>query len=234
MGARFEMLAGASMTGKTYSLSKQVLEEAHANPDKRYYIVVPEQSGNAYEKKLIQMNQALFGAPGFMNIDILGFNRLSYRIFEEFGIKDTNVLEEYEKNMLVRVASGRVRGDLEIYGGSVDRTGFTQEVKSLISEMIQYNVTPEELEKAAEDISKTREGLSAKLRDVSKIYSGFMDILDNRRTSVDLGQDMDFSMTISEERLKLLSRILKTDRPCSITDGAVFILMNIEAIHLTS
>ncbi|MCR5227842.1 MAG: PD-(D/E)XK nuclease family protein [Eubacterium sp.] len=223
MSARFEMLAGASMTGKTYSLSKQVLEEAHANPDKRYYIVVPEQSGNAYEKKLIQMNQALFGAPGFMNIDILGFNRLSYRIFEEFGIKDTNVLEEYEKNMLVRVASGRVRGDLEIYGGSVDRTGFTQEVKSLISEMIQYNVTPEELEKAAEDISKTREGLSAKLRDVSKIYSGFMDILDNRRTSVDLGQDMDFSMTISEERLKLLARILKTDRPCSITDGAVFI-----------
>ena len=135
MCARFEMLAGASMTGKTYSLSKQVLEEAHANPDKRYYIVVPEQSGNAYEKKLIQMNQALFGAPGFMNIDILGFNRLSYRIFEEFGIKDTNVLEEYEKNMLVRVASGRVRGDLEIYGGSVDRTGFTQEVKSLISDL---------------------------------------------------------------------------------------------------
>ena len=223
MSARFELLAGDSMTGKTYSLARQVLEEAHAYPDKKFYIIVPEQAGNAYEKKLIQMNQALFGTPGFMNIDILGFNRLSYRIFEEFGITETSVLEEYEKNMLVRVASGKVRSELEIYGGSIDRTGFTKEIKSLISEMIQYNVSPEELESAARDIEKDREGLSAKLRDVSKIYQVFMDILDSRRSALSLGDEVDLSMTISEERFKLLARILKTDRPSSLVDGAVFV-----------
>ena len=223
MSARFELVAGDSMTGKTYSLARQVLEEAHAYPDKKFYIIVPEQAGNAYEKKLIQMNQALFGTPGFMNIDILGFNRLSYRIFEEFAITETSVLEEYEKNMLVRVASGKVRSELEIYGGSIDRTGFTKEIKSLISEMIQYNVSPEELESAARDIEKDREGLSAKLRDVSKIYQVFMDILDSRRSALSLGDEVDLSMTISEERFKLLARILKTDRPSSLVDGAVFV-----------
>jgi hypothetical protein len=227
MSARFELLAGDSMTGKTYSLARQVLEEAHAYPDKKFYIIVPEQAGNAYEKKLIQMNQALFGTPGFMNIDILGFNRLSYRIFEEFAITETSVLEEYEKNMLVRVASGKVRRELEIYGGSIDRTGFTKEIKSLISEMIQYNVSPEELENAARDIEKDREGLSAKLRDVSKIYQVFMDILDSRRSALSLGDEVDLSMTISEERFKLLARILKTDRPSSLVDGAVFVFATI-------
>ena len=142
MNMKYQILAGPARSGKTTELCKWILDQADQFPDRRFIMVVPEQVSNAYEKKLIQMNQALFGTPGFMNIDILGFNRLSYRIFEEFGITETSVLEEYEKNMLVRVASGKVRSELEIYGGSIDRTGFTKEIKSLISEMIQYNVSP--------------------------------------------------------------------------------------------
>ena len=76
MSSKFEILAGPAMSGKTYKLCERVLREAHDNPQKSFVVVVPEQAGNAYEKKLIEMSRGMFGTPGFLNIDILGFNRL--------------------------------------------------------------------------------------------------------------------------------------------------------------
>ena len=204
MEARFEILAGPSMSGKTYSLCSDTLEQARLNPNKNYILIVPEQAGNAYEKKLIEMSRDKYNIPGFFNVDILGFSRLAYRIFAEMGIKLQSVLEEYEKNMLVRVVSGELSDELEVYGKSIDRMGFIAEIKSLISEMIQYDVTPDELDECITHLPP--EGtLTAKLRDVSRLYKGFLDRL------------------VSEERLKLLRRLLRSDRECSVTDGTVFI-----------
>ena len=221
MSSKFEILAGPAMSGKTYKLCERVLREAHDNPQKSFIVVVPEQAGNAYEKKLIEMSRDMFGTPGFLNIDILGFNRLGFRIFEEFGVKETAVLEEYEKNMLVRVAAGKVSDDLSVYSASVGRTGFISDVKSLVSEMIQYNVTPDDLDQCILQLAWENPSLSTKLEDIAKIYREFMNIL-SERTSVLSIDPTEKGITISEERLKLLIRLLGKDRKCSITDGTVF------------
>ncbi len=221
MSAKFNVLAGPAMSGKTFNLCCEVLKKADENPDKFYYVIVPDQAGNAYEKKLIELSDKLYGRPGFMNIDILGFNRLAYRIFEELGVRETTVLEEYEKNMLVRVVSGRIKNNLDVYGGSVDHTGFTREVKSLISEMIQYNVTPDDLDECIRKMPSGNDGLLAKLRDVSKIYRGFVQVLSEKSTTLDIDPS-ETGITISEERLKLLVRLLKGDRAVKTVDGTVF------------
>ena len=221
MSSKFEILAGPAMSGKTYKLCERVLQEAHDNPQKSFIVVVPEQAGNAYEKKLIEMSRNMFGAPGFLNIDILGFNRLGYRIFEEFGVKETAVLEEYEKNMLVRVAAGKVSEELSVYSASVGRTGFISDVKSLVSEMIQYNVTPDDLDQCISQLAGENPSLSTKLEDIAKIYREFMNILSERTTALSI-DPTEKGITISEERLKLLIRLLSKDKKCSITDGTVF------------
>ena len=225
MPRSFEILAGPSMSGKTYTLCCQVLKEANLNPDSLFMVIVPDQAGNAYEKMLIELNRELYGRPGFMNIDVLGFSRFAYRVFDELGIRDTGVLEEYEKNMLVRVATSRIADQLEVYGNSVNRTGFTREVKSLISELIQYNISADELEKAASELAPGKETLGARLRDIVRIYREFVAILDNMRSPIRgiSGVEDELGITIAEERLKLLARLLSGNRPCSITDGTVFI-----------
>ena len=222
MNMKYQILAGPARSGKTTELCKWILDQADQFPDRRFIMVVPEQVSNAYEKKLIMMNDELHNKPGFLNVDVLGFNRLAYRIFGELGIQNTQVMEEFEKNMLVRVVAGRTREELEIYKGSVDRMGFIKEVKSLISEMLQYNVSPDDLDASIEKIPPEKEGLIAKLKDVSKIYHEFTEVLSESKK--DLGGFSDDVYTISEERLKLLIRLLKNkDMPCSVTDGTTFV-----------
>ena len=91
------------------------MKDAYKHPRQNYIIVIPDQVGNAYEKKLIEMNNELYGRPGFMNIDVMGFNRLAFRIFENMSVRVTSVLEEYEKSMLIRVALGRISDELLKY-----------------------------------------------------------------------------------------------------------------------
>ena len=212
MEADFRVLAGPSMSGKTYSVCKSVLEQAYANPSKNYIIIIPDQAGNAYEKKLIQMNREMYGRPGFMNIDVLGFNRFSFKVFEEMGKRDTDVLEEYEKSMIIRVCLGKLENDLDIYKSSIDKTGFAGELKSLISEMIQYNILPQDIDKLLEDGESGRmsPALMMKLKDIKKIYESFLQVLSARGSG------------LSEERLKILARILDGSQPCKVTDGVTF------------
>lgn len=206
----FEIYAGLAGSGKTYELCERLLREAHDHPERSFVVIIPEQAANAYEKKLIEMNMRLFGRGGFMNIDILGFNRLAYRIFEELGVRDTAVLEEYEKNMLVRLAAGRVGKKLQVYASSIDRMGFISKTKSFISELIQYGITPEDLDKVTDGLS-ANESLALKLTDVNTIYREFLSLLGSQ------------PMGISEDRLKVLTAKLMEKRDCSVTDGTVFI-----------
>ncbi|MCR5543695.1 MAG: PD-(D/E)XK nuclease family protein [Eubacterium sp.] len=213
MEAEFKVLAGSSMSGKTYKLCSDVLKEAYENPLTDFIFVVPDQAGNAYEKKLIEMNSKLYDRPGFMNIDVLGFNRLAFRIFEDLGVRDTSVLEEYEKNMLIRIAADEVKGELEVYGNSIDKNGFISQMKSLLSEFIQYDISPEDLEKLIKDSEQLNRNtfLSLKLKDINKIYQSFLKLLEGKESG------------ISEDRLKTIIRLLKSDKKCSITDNTVFI-----------
>ena len=88
MSSAYEILVGPSGSGKSYDLYKMLLTEADQNPDKKYMFIVPEQVSLVVLKKLVEMNKAMFDKPGFMNIDIIGFNRFSYRVFEEYGMAD--------------------------------------------------------------------------------------------------------------------------------------------------
>lgn len=209
----YKVTAGRSMSGKTYKLCKDVLEEAFRNPKQNYIIVIPDQMGNAYEKKLIEMNRLMFERPGFMNIDVIGFSRLAFRIFEDMGVPVTSVLEEYEKSMLIRVVLGKLSKDLLVYRSSIDRSGFVQEIKSLISEFIQYDIKSEDIDKLTESETSIRmnPALLAKLKDIKLIYSKFLELLSQRDSG------------LSEERLKLLARLLGGNEECSITDGTVFV-----------
>lgn len=109
---------------------------------------------------------------GILNIDVLSFQRLAYRVFEETGTRVGKVLEETGKNLVLRKIAQERKGELKVLGGNLKKMGYISEIKSLISELTQYAVTEEALADFLEK-SKEKPHLYYKLCDVQILYKAF-------------------------------------------------------------
>ena len=166
----FQAILGPSGAGKSYQVYDRVIKESIDNPDTNYIILVPEQYSMAIQKKMVMMHPG----KGTLNIDVIGFNRLSYRIFDELNIKSTKVLEDFGKSMLIRKVAGDVRDDLKIFKGCLDKPGFIDEVKSLMSEFYQYDVSHEDIHQLIDGLTDEADSLLAdKLKDMALIFDAF-------------------------------------------------------------
>lgn len=129
-----------------------------------------------------------------MNIDVLSFGRLTHRIFEELGSIDRPMLDDTGKSLIIRKVAAGLKEQMPIIGGNLGKTGYVHEVKSALSEFMQYGVGLKELEELT-DFSKSRGQLYHKLKDLQVIYSGFLDFIHDRFLTV-------------EESLEVLASIL--------------------------
>ena len=170
-----QFVFGNSGSGKSTYLYERVLEEAGRNPDKNYLILVPEQFTMSTQRELVRLQSA----HAIMNVDVLSFARLAYRVFDELGQENLMVLEETGKNLVLRKIAEEKKTELKILGGNMNKMGYVGEVKSLISELSQYNITPDVLQEflSCADIS---ESLRMKLQDVLALYQGFRGFLEGK------------------------------------------------------
>ncbi|MGN0435315.1 MAG: PD-(D/E)XK nuclease family protein, partial [Wujia sp.] len=167
-----QFVLGSSGKGKSYYTYRKMIRDSIDNPDINYILLVPEQYSMALQKKMVCLHPNM----GSMNIDVIGFNRLSYRVFDELNIKPANVLEDFGKSMLIRQVAGELRDELSIYGDCLDKLGFIDEVKSLMSEMYQYDIDKSRLARALEELDETEDALLIrKLRDMKLIFEAFQD-----------------------------------------------------------
>lgn len=136
-----QFILGNSGSGKSYYLQELVVNQAKEHPDKEYLYIVPEQFTLQKQKDIVNTH------PGkvIMNIDVCSFNRLAHRIFEELGIKEQIILEDTGKSMVIRKIIEENKKELQLFHSSVHRDGFVEEIKSVISEFCQYNVSVDQL-----------------------------------------------------------------------------------------
>ncbi len=169
-----KLILGNSGSGKTEYMYEQVVRLAEEHPRQNYLVVVPEQFTMQTQRKLVDLssNQAI------MNIDVLSFQRLAYRIFDELGMKHMEILEETGKNLVLRKIAQEKENELTVLRGNMHRMGYIGEVKSFISELMQYNITPEQLADCVQE-QKFSKSLHSKLHDVCVMYQGFADFLED-------------------------------------------------------
>ena len=72
---------GASGAGKSYYIYQKIIRESIQNPKKQYLVLVPEQFTMQTQKELVRMHPR----KGILNIDVLSFERLAFRVLEETG-----------------------------------------------------------------------------------------------------------------------------------------------------
>ena len=107
-----------------------------------------------------------------MNIDVLSFARLAYRVFEETGTKQMQVLDDEGKNLILRKIAGDYENKLTVLKGNIKKLGYISEVKSVISEFTQYDIGEEEIDEMLDHLDEDSR-LYYKLKDIRLLYEGF-------------------------------------------------------------
>ena len=170
-----QLFLGSAGSGKSYQLYREVIEQSKIHPDINYLVIVPEQFTLQTQKDIVTMHPQ----HGVMNVDILSFLRFAYRVFDEVGGNECPVLEDTGKSMVLRKVVSEKRKDLILFGTNVKKTGFINELKSLLSELYQYNIQAEDFVKMQE-ISSKKPLLKAKLADLLTIFEGFRTYMKER------------------------------------------------------
>ncbi|SCY67929.1 DNA helicase/exodeoxyribonuclease V, subunit B [Lachnospiraceae bacterium XBB2008] len=165
----FKLICGPSGSGKSTYIQQNIIKRSIDDPGRKYLLIVPDQFNMQTQMSMIRNHPD----HAFSNIEVLSFSRLSHRILEETG-GEVPVLDDTGKSLILRRLSGSVRPQMSVLGARLDRYGFIHEVKSAVSEFMQYGISPEDLHEMCARIDG-RGALKAKMSDLEIIYRAFTD-----------------------------------------------------------
>ena len=115
-----QFIFGPSGSGKSTYLYQHVIEESMRFPERNYIVLVPEQFTMQTQKDLVMMHPR----HGIMNIDVLSFGRLAYRVFEETGGETLPVLDDEGKNLILRKIAADYEEELKVLRGNMKKLGY--------------------------------------------------------------------------------------------------------------
>lgn len=176
---------GPSGSGKTEWMYEKILKTAKEHPERTVLMVVPEQFSLQTMKDLLTRSET----KSMSNIEVLSFLRLSYRVFEELGIEPGELLSDVGKSLLIKRVVNRMAGELRVFASNVKKTGFIDEMKSLISEFYQYGISPESLEEMMA-LAEEEPVLHKKLSDIALIYKGFAESIAGKYVATETVSDV--------------------------------------------
>ncbi len=163
---------GSSGAGKSRLLYEEIVRRAARNPKQNFFIIVPDQFTMQTQKDLVLLSDK----GGILNIDVLSFGRLGHRILEEAGGWEVPVLDDTGKSLVLQKVAANLKGQLPTLGGFLHRQGYIHEVKSAISEFMQYGIGAEDVDRLI-DFAKKRGALVQKLKDLQTLYKGFLEYI---------------------------------------------------------
>ena len=185
---------GPSGCGKSRRLYQKIIEQSQENPRQNFLIIVPDQFTMQTQKDLTVLHER----GGILNIDVLSFGRLGHRILEEVGSRQVPVLDDTGKSLVLQKVASDLKDELPTLGSLLHKQGYLHEVKSAISEFMQYGIGTEDVSKLIAYAQK-RGALALKLKDLETLYKGFTDYIHG-------------NFITTEETLDVLRRSLKKSK----------------------
>ena len=157
----------SSVSGKSEYVQNLAIKLALSDRKNSVLMIVPDQF-------TMQTQWAMANAHpdgGIINIDVLSFSRLPRKVFEEVGQPKRILLDDTGKCLLIKRGATKIKDNLHVLSRGMDNAGWSAEVKSVISEFMQYNVKPSDLD---EIIEKCDMNLRDKLSDLKLLYEVFL------------------------------------------------------------
>lgn len=134
-----EVIRGAFGSGKT----TYILDSIEKNlKNRRNIIIVPEQFSYLFEKEVCRK----FGGAGLNNVEVITLKRLVTRYLPK---RQEKVLTPVGKMMIIYKTLSKLPED-SIFHDCLNKPGFMDKVSELLTEFMQYMVTPEILREKAD------------------------------------------------------------------------------------
>lgn len=188
MGLR--IVYGRAGSGKTYRFLNEIKEQIEKGAANPLVFLVPEQFSFQAEKSLI----SAVGTGGIIKTEVLSFQRMAYRIFNQEGGITYPHIHPAGKSMIIYRILDRLRDRLKVFAGSCNQDGFVSTISAMITEFKRYSITPEHLLQAGGEL---HDGsiLRDKLNELSLIYDEFDSILATRY------RDSDDDLSLAAKKL---------------------------------
>ena len=168
MGLRFVL--GRGGIGKTSFMLDSIKKRVQDNETSPIILLVPEQYSFEMEKK---MSKLFLGEEKdkYLRSRVLSFKTMSSIVFSKVGgLTDVNI-NSSGRAMMIYKSIDKISNELKVYAKSSTQSGFVASITDMISELKQYNVSPDMLEAISGEVEN--ETLRYKLKDIAKIYAEF-------------------------------------------------------------
>lgn len=196
MGIRF--IFGRAGSGKSYYCLNQIKKKLDNNEKNKLILLVPDQYTFQTEKKLLEH----IGEKALLRAEVLSFKRMATRVFDKYGGRAINVIEDSGKNMLIYKLLKDKGEELKYFNRISKQQGFVGIVSKSITEFKKYNISEEILREKELEIDNN--DLREKVNDLLSIYEAFNENL--HKDYID-----------SEDILSILAQKLKI---CELYNGA--------------
>ncbi|GKX30842.1 ATP-dependent helicase/deoxyribonuclease subunit B [Vallitalea longa] len=225
-----QYILGCAGSGKTYYCYNSIIKESLTDINKPLIMIVPEQFTLETQKDIVKLHPS----SGIMQIEILSFQRLAYRIFDEIGGANKTLLGNTGKGMVIRKVIEDNKENLKLFYRNSTKPGFIKELKSVITELYQYDISAKNLNDSMEKLMD-KPLLQTKINDLQIVYNGFQeyikkDYITNEETLDILSESISKSNLLSEATIwidgfygftpiqyKLLNEIVKKVEKTYIT-----------------
>ncbi|CAD7360306.1 helicase-exonuclease AddAB subunit AddB [Staphylococcus schleiferi] len=163
----FRTFIGRAGTGKSTEMLNEIKQKMKEQPlGHPIIIITPMQGTYLYEQSLVSDTELM----GSIRTEVLHFERLSHRVFQELGGVHEKKLSSIAIEMMIYDILQAYQQQLKLYRSQVKYLGFSTKVREQIQDFEKYAVTPEIVMEMAQDQQlepRTRD----KLHDIGLIFN---------------------------------------------------------------
>ncbi len=177
------LIAGRAGSGKTHWCQAQIRDAlaGSAVEGPRLVMLVPEQAALQMERGLLSLSPT----PALGRCDVLSFRRLAHRILNDTPGTMPTVLTPIGRRMALRHIITKHRKSLREFGKMADRGGAMAALARTIGELLQEDVSPEQLEEAARATTDRHDPCDTRIGDLALLYRAYLDYLGSDRVDPD-------------------------------------------------
>ena len=133
---------------------EEICRESYRWPEKRAYLIVPEQTKADMERRYLEVRNRLCDRScptppesknALMLVEVVSFSRFAHRILSEVGGFPEEYLDKASETMLIHRILSEGKADFKVLSALSDRIGFVPEVQNVLGDFLRYHVTPESM-----------------------------------------------------------------------------------------
>lgn len=168
-------ILGRAGSGKTYQIFKEIKDRILNGANNKLILLVPEQFTLQTEYDIITK----MDMPGIIDLEILSFERLTYKVFNQVGGLKKIEINELGKTMILRRLFEKYSKDLILYNKASKQDGFISDFCTLIKEFKRNEITPQLLRDRINSFQEDNI-LNKKLRDITYMYEKFNEFMNGK------------------------------------------------------